>query len=92
MSIEKFNNFRLFYHLIGTDCQHEENFDFLLGHLFNIEGDLILSEVDQINLSHRTCQNWKNFIYIDFEKLFTVEQIRKLYDGICSGEKEQQQA
>ena len=78
MSLEKFNNFRLFFHLICADCQHEENFHFLLVGLLKIEGDLILSEVDQINLSHRSCQNCKSFIYIDFRKLFSVEKIRRL--------------
>ena len=61
----------------------------MLGDLFNIEGDLILSEVDQINLSHKTWKNCKNFIYIDFKKLFRAEQIRKFYNEICLGQKEE---
>ena len=48
MPIKKSNEFRLIFHLIWVDCQQEEKFHFLLGDLFNIEGDLILSEVDQI--------------------------------------------
>ena len=55
MSIKKFNAFRLIFYLISVDCQQEENFHFSLEDLFYIEGDLILSEVDQINFSHRTC-------------------------------------
>ena len=49
-----------FFYIICTECQYEERFHFLLGDLVNIEGDLILLEIDQINLSHRTCQNFYN--------------------------------
>ena len=56
MSIEKFKNFRLFFHVICIDWEHEENFHFLLEDLFNIEGDLKLSEVEQINLLHKSRQ------------------------------------
>ena len=66
MSLEKCKTFYLFFYLICTNCQHEQNFHFLLGYLFSTEGDFILLEVEQINLSHKSCQNWKNFVYIDF--------------------------
>ena len=89
MSLEKFKNFRFFLHLICTAGQHEENLHFLLGDLFNIEGDIILSEVYEIDFSHRSCENCKNFIYIDFKKRFTVGQLRRIWDGICAGKKEQ---
>ena len=89
MSEEKFNNFRLLFCLICTDCEHEEDLHLLLGDLLNIEGNLILSDVAFINLSYRTCSGCKNFIYLDFRKLVSVEQIRKLYDEICLVEKEQ---
>ena len=89
MSEEKFNNFRLLFCLICTDCEHEEDLHLLLGDLLNIEGNLILSDVAFINLSHRTCSGCKNFIYLDFRKLVSVEQIRKPYDEICLVEKEQ---
>lgn len=89
MSIGKFKNFRLFFCLICIDCSHEENCYFLLGDLFNIEGNLILSEMEQINLSHKKYQNCKNFIYINLPKLFTVSQIRAIWDGTCAGKKEQ---
>ena len=59
------------------------------GDFSKIEGDLTLSEVAQINFLHRTCQGPKNFIFIDFKKLFRSEQIRRIYDGILSVEKEQ---
>ena len=84
---KKINEFRLIFHLICVDCQQEENFHFSLGDLFNIEGNLILSEADQINFSHRTCQGCKNFILIDFKKVFSCEQIRKIYNDILSVEK-----
>ena len=83
MSAENFNNFRLLFHLICTDCEHVEDFHLLLGDLINIEGNLVLSDVDLIDLSHRTCQGCKNVLCLDFRKLFSVEQIRRLYDGIC---------
>ena len=83
MCVENFNNFRLLFCLICTDCEHVEDFHLLLGDLFNIECDLILFDVDLINLSHKTCQSCKNFIYLDLRKLFRAEQIRRLYDGIC---------
>lgn len=70
--------------LICVDCQEEENFHFLLGDFFNIEGDLILSEVDQIIFYYRTCQGFKNVIFLDFKKLFSSEQIRSIYNGILS--------
>lgn len=89
MSIEKFKNLRFFFHLIRVDSGHEENCHFLLGNQFNIEGYLILSEVEQINLLHKSCQNCKNFIYIDIKKLFTVSQIGRIWDEICAGKKEQ---
>ena len=78
MSMENYNNFRLLFRLICTDCEYVEDFQLLLGDLFNIEGDLILFDVDLINLSHRTCQGWKNVLYLDFRKLFCAEQIRRL--------------
>ena len=78
VSLKKFKNFRLFFHLICTNFQHEEYFHLLLGDLYNIEGDLVLSEVVQINLSHRSCQKCTNFIYVDFKKLFTVEQVIRI--------------
>ena len=43
---KKFNEFRLIFYLIYVGCQQEENFHFSFGDLFNIEGDLILFEVD----------------------------------------------
>lgn len=89
MYIEKFKEFHLVFHLVCGDCQQEENFYFLLGDLFNIEGDLILSQVVHVNFSHRTCQDCKNFICIDFKKIFSAEQIRRIYNGILSVEKEQ---
>ena len=42
MCVENFNNFRLLFRLICTDCEHVEDFHLLLGDLFNNEGDLIL--------------------------------------------------
>lgn len=78
VSLKKFKNFRLFFHLICTNFQHGEHFHLLLGDLYNIEGDLVLSEVVQINLSHRSCQKCTNFIYVDFKKLFTVEQVIRI--------------
>ena len=74
---KKINEFRLIFHLICVDCQQEENFHFSLGDLFNIEGNLILSEADQINFSHRTCQGCKNFIFIDFKKYLVVNKSEK---------------
>ena len=41
MSAEKFKNFRVFFHMICADCSHKEKFHFLLGNLFNMEGDII---------------------------------------------------
>lgn len=84
-------NFKIsyFFRLICIDCGHDENCDFLLGDVFNIKGDLILSEVEQINLSYKSCQNCENFIYIDLKKLFTVSQIRRIWYGICAGKKKQ---
>ena len=86
MYIKTFNEFWLIFHLICVDYQQEGNFHFSLGGLFNIEGDLILSEVDQ-KFSHRTCQGYKNFIFIDFKKLFSSEQIRRIYNGVLSVKK-----
>ena len=88
MSMEKFNEFRLIFDLICIDCLHEKEFHCLLGELFNIEGDLILSKLDQINLSHRACKGSRNFKFIDFKKLFSAEQVRRIYVGILSVEKE----
>ena len=88
MFLEKFNNFRFIVYFIYTDFQQEENFHFVLGDLFNIDSDLILSEVDQTNLSLRNCQNCKNFIIVDIRKLFSVEQTRRLWNEICLGKKE----
>ena len=90
MPAEELNNFRrLLFHLICADCEHKEDFHLLLGDLFNIEGNIILYDVDLINLSHRSCWGCKGLIYLEFRKLFSVEQIRRLFDGICLVEKEQ---
>ena len=61
MSAENFSNFRLLFCLICTDCEHLEDFDILLEDLLNIDGDLILCDVDLINLSHRTSKVLKTF-------------------------------
>ena len=89
MSIEKFKNFHLFFRLICVDCGLRENSHLLLGDLFNSEGDIILSQVDQIHFSHKSCKNCKNFIFIGFKKLFTVEQIRRIWNGTCAGIEEE---
>ena len=47
-----------------------------LGNSFNIEGDFILSEVDQVKLSDRSCSSCGNFVYLDFAKILKPEQIR----------------
>ena len=90
MSINKFNEFKLIVHLICIDCKNQENFHFCVGDLFNIEGDLILSEVDQINFSHMSCSSCGSFIYIDFSKIFKPEQLRRTYDRILSIEGQEQ--
>ena len=89
MSIEKFKNFHLFFRLICVDCGLRENSHLLLGDLFNSEGDIILSQVDQIHFSNKSCENCKNFIFIGFKKLFTVEQIRRIWNGTCAGIEEE---
>ena len=93
MSVDTFNKFRLSIHLIRVDYQQEENYlffflFFFLGDLFNREGDLILSDVDLINVSHQTCSGWKNFFFIDFKKIYPLAIIRTIYDGLCAIEKE----
>ena len=88
MSIKKFNEFWLILHLISLDCQREENSRFSLEDLFNAKGDLILSAADQINFSHTTCQGCKIFIFIDFKKLFSSDQFKRIYNGILSVKKE----
>lgn len=89
MSIQKYKEFYLVFHLICVDYQQEENIHFLLGDVFNIEIDLMLFEVDQIILPCRIRQGCKNFIFIDFKKLSSVEKIRKIYNVILSVKKEQ---
>ena len=63
-------------------------FSFFGGDLFNREGDLILFDVDLINFSHQTCSGCKNFIFIDFKKVYPAGVIRRIYDGFCAIEKE----
>ena len=64
--MNKFKEFKLFFDIICFGCQHKETVDFLVADLFDIEGDLILSDVEHINLANRNCQNCQAYIFTDF--------------------------
>ena len=70
--------------MICADCSHEEKFHFLLSDSFNMEGDIILSVVDEINFSHRKVKVVVFLVFFDFKKLFPPALIRRIYDGMCS--------
>ena len=88
MSIKKFSKFRLIFHIICLKCSHEDKFSIFGENSFNIERDLILSEIEQINLSYKTYTGCENLMFFDFKKLFNSEQVRKIYHGILSVKKE----
>ena len=70
-----------------ADCSHEEKFHFLLGDLINMEGNIILSDVDESNFCHRKCRDCGIFgVFFYFKKLFPPALIRRTYVGMCSVE------
>ena len=90
MSVDIFNKFRLLIHMICIGCHQEKTFCFLGGDLFNREVDLILTDVDLINFSHHICSGCKNFIFIDFKKIYSPAIIRRIYNGLVTIEKDVQ--
>ena len=89
MPIKKFSKFRLIFHIICLKCSHEDKFSILGGNSFNIERDLILSEIEQINLSYKTYTGCENWMFFDFKKLFNSEQVRKFIMGSFLSKKNQ---
>ena len=55
--MNKFKEFTFIFGIICFDCQHKVTTNFLVGNLFNIGGDLILSDAEYINFSNRNCQS-----------------------------------
>ena len=88
MSIRKFHEFRPILHLICVEFQHEKNVRFYLGDLFNTEGNLILSAVDQINFSHRTCQVVRTLYSLTLKSYLAVKKSEEFTIGSFT-EKEQ---
>ena len=84
LDFETFHNFHLLIHLICVDCHQEETFHFLLGDLFNREGNLIFLNVNIINFSHQICSCRKNLVFIDFKKFYPPAVIRSIYNGLCT--------
>ena len=62
-------------------------FIFLEGDVFNMEGNLILMDVDLINFSDQICSGCKNVIFIDFRKIYPPAIIRRIYNG-CAQSKQ----
>ena len=56
--INKFKEFELIFDIICFDCWHKVTTNFLAGDLFNIKGDLILSDDECINFGNRNCQTF----------------------------------
>ena len=81
MSIKTFDKFWLIFHLICVDCQQEDNCHFSLGDLFNIEGDLIPSEVDQINFSHKPVKVLKNSYLLTLKSCLVVSKSEEFRMG-----------
>ena len=89
--------FSSFFYMICADCSHEEKFYFLLGDLFNKEGDIIQLDVDEFNFSRRKCEGCFFLFFLfcffllllllfffDFKELFPAALIRRTYDEMCS--------
>ena len=55
-----------------------------------MEGDLILSDVEHINLAKRNCQSCQAYNFIDFKKIFPPRKVLLLYYGQGVIEKEEQ--
>ena len=88
--MNKFKEFKLIFDIICFDCWHKVITNFLVGDLFNIEGDLTLSDVEYINFGNRIYENCEAYIFIDFKKIFPPRRIRELYHGLCVIKKEEQ--
>ena len=88
MSKKNINELRLTFHVICVDCGMRKNFNLFGGNCFNIEGDLILSNIKQVNSFYKTCLGCRNVIFFYFKKLFNSEKIRGICNGILSVKKE----
>lgn len=58
-----------------------KNVRFYLGDLFNTEGNLILSAVDQINFSHRTCQVVRTLYSLTLKSYLAVKKSEEFTIG-----------
>ena len=88
MSKKKLMNCDLFFILFAWIVVMRKNFNLFGANCFNIEGDLILSDIKQVNSFYKTCLGFRNVIFFDFKKLFNSEKIRRIYNGILFVKKE----
>lgn len=54
-----------------------KNWDFL-----NLDSDYIAKVIEEGLFCNRLCSGCKNVIFVDVKKLFKLDFIRKIYDGI----------
>ena len=55
---------------------------------FSIEDDFIINELDEIHFCHRLYNGCKIFIFVDHKKLFLSKNVRDIYDGIKTIQKQ----
>ena len=71
------------------DCGSSEQRNFRVGDTFNLEGDCILKESDELYFCQTSCSGCENFIFIDLRRLFPSKVIRDFYNGFKALKKEQ---
>ena len=76
---EQFYCFQIIFDIKCLDCCNQNTIKFVLGDLFNLEGDF--NNKKSIDCNY-TCSVCKLKIFIDFAKIFKANKIREIYDGI----------
>ena len=73
--IELFKNFHLKIQIECLGCNTREL-------IFLKIGDYIAKVIEEGLFCNRLCSGCKNVIFVDVKKLFKLDFIRKIYDGI----------
>ena len=80
--IELFKNFLLKIQIECLDCNTRELIFLKIGDFFNLDSDYIAKVIEEGLFCNRLCSGCKNVIFVDVKKLFKLDFIRKIYDGI----------
>ena len=89
MTTRKYFDQNVIIQIECLDCGSSEQRNFRIGDTFNLEGDCILKESDELYFCQTSCSGCENFMFIDLRWPFPTKTIRDFYNGFKALEKEQ---